>query len=52
MTPNSQGQVAHAGANNLYVFERDAQYPAGRTAFIADLSDSDEELYGKANLEH
>jgi hypothetical protein len=40
-TPNSQGQVAHVDANNLYVFERDAQYPAGRIAFIADLSNGD-----------
>ena len=43
--PNDQGQVAHPGADNLYVFERDAQYPAGRTAFIADLSASDESLW-------
>jgi hypothetical protein len=34
---NSQGQVAQNGANNLYVFERDASYPAGRVAFIASL---------------
>jgi Tol biopolymer transport system component len=44
-TPNDQDQTAHAGANNLYVFERDAQYPAGRTAFIADLSASDQGLW-------
>jgi hypothetical protein len=37
-TPNSQGQSATEGAENLYVFERDAQYPAGRTAFIASVS--------------
>ena len=43
--PNSQGQVAQQGANNLYVFERDAQYPTGRTAFVADLSVSDESLW-------
>jgi hypothetical protein len=41
--PNSQGQAAHAGANNLYVYERDAEYPAGHTNFIADLSNSDSE---------
>ena len=46
-TPNGQGQVAHAGDNNLYVFERDAQYPAGRTAFIAALSEGDAPLWGK-----
>ncbi len=41
---NGQGQVAREGAENLYVFERDASYPLGRTAFIADLSQSDEEI--------
>jgi hypothetical protein len=46
-TPNSQGQVAHQGANNLYVYERDAQYPVGRTAFIADLSASDANLWSE-----
>jgi hypothetical protein len=45
--PNSQGQVAHQGANNLYVFERDAQYPSGRTTFIASLSDNDVSLWGE-----
>ena len=45
VNPNSQGQVAHQGANNLYVFERDAQYPSGRTTFITDLSTSDEILW-------
>ena len=44
-SPNAQGQVAHVGANNLYLFERDAQYPSGRTAFIADLSQSDGGLW-------
>jgi hypothetical protein len=38
---NSQGQVAQAGAVNLYVFERDARYPGGRVAFIAVLPPSD-----------
>jgi hypothetical protein len=44
-TPDSRGQVAQAGADNLYVFERDAQYPAGRTAFIAELSQGDEPMW-------
>jgi len=35
--PNSEGHQAQAGASNLYLYERDAQYPAGRTAFIAEL---------------
>jgi hypothetical protein len=42
---NGQGQTAQAGANNLYVFERDAEYPAGRTEFIADLSALDAGLW-------
>jgi hypothetical protein len=33
--PNGEGQSAQLGAENLYVFERDAQYPDGRIAFIA-----------------
>ncbi len=45
-TPNSQGQVAHTGANNFYVYERDTEYPEGRTAFIADLSNKDHSLSG------
>jgi hypothetical protein len=36
-TTAAEGEGAQEGADNLYVFERDAQYPAGRTAFIADL---------------
>ncbi len=44
-TPDSRGQVAQAGADNLYVFERDAEYPAGRTAFIAELSQGDEAMW-------
>jgi hypothetical protein len=44
-TPNSQGQSAQAGANNLYVFERDAAFPNGRLAFVATLPASDEEVW-------
>jgi hypothetical protein len=47
--PNAQGQIARAGANNLYMFERDAQYPSGRTVFIADLSQGDQELWTAVN---
>jgi hypothetical protein len=32
---NSAGEHAQAGAENFYVWERDAEYPAGRTEFIA-----------------
>jgi hypothetical protein len=38
---NGEGEAAEAGADNLYVFERDARYPAGRLAFVARLSDED-----------
>ena len=48
--PNSQGLVAHQGADNLYVFERDAQYPSGRTTFIASLSDNDASLWGEESF--
>ncbi len=36
--PNADGQVAQSGADNIYVFERDAQYPTGHIAFVAGLS--------------
>jgi hypothetical protein len=36
-TANQQGQSAQGGSDNLYVFERDAQYPNGRVMFIATL---------------
>jgi hypothetical protein len=34
---NAEGEAAQAGADNMYVFERGAQYPAGHTAFVANL---------------
>lgn len=40
---NAEGQSPVSGANNLYVFERDAAYPGGHTTFIATLSESDEQ---------
>jgi NHL repeat len=49
-TPNGRGQSALDGAENLYVFERDAVYPGGRLVFISVLPPSDfavgEELGG------
>ncbi len=36
-TPNRQGESATAGAFNLYVFERDSEYPSGHIAFIAQM---------------
>jgi hypothetical protein len=40
---NGEGQVARDGAENLYVFERDAAFPQGRVAFIAVLPEADQE---------
>lgn len=45
-TPNSQGVEASAGADNLYLYERDAAFPDGRTVFIGDLAASDSALWG------
>ena len=39
---NGRGEVAVDGADNLYVYERDATYPAGHVAFITDMPASDE----------
>jgi predicted lipoprotein with Yx(FWY)xxD motif len=36
---NREGQSPISGGDNLYVFERDAEYPAGRVAFIATLKE-------------
>ncbi len=44
--PNAQGQSAHGGAENLYVYERDPAHPQGRLSFIAVLSPTDEEQWG------
>ncbi len=38
---NSQGVIASDGAENFYVFERDARYPDGHVAFVGTLSGSD-----------
>jgi DNA-binding beta-propeller fold protein YncE len=52
---NGGGGVARDGAENLYVFERDAAHPEGRVAFIATLPESDSENWtgtfkGPANV--
>jgi DNA-binding beta-propeller fold protein YncE len=39
--PNAQGQSAEAGADNLYLYQRDAAHPTGHTTFIAALPASD-----------
>ena len=38
---NGQGSTAEDGADNLYVFERDAEHPDGRIRFIATLPNID-----------
>jgi hypothetical protein len=38
---NRAGEAPVAGGDNLYVFERDATYPAGHVAFIVTLSEED-----------
>lgn len=42
---STQGETAQDGANNLYVFERDASHPNGQVAFIARLPASDREQW-------
>jgi hypothetical protein len=42
-TKNYAGQEAQSGADNLYLYERDARYSVGRTVFIASLSPQDSE---------
>ncbi len=44
-TPNSLGQEAEAGRSNLYLYERDSEYPAGRTVFVMPYSDVIEAAY-------
>jgi hypothetical protein len=45
----SAGVFAASGQNNLYVYERDAQFPAGRTSFIATLSPADAADWARAD---
>jgi hypothetical protein len=39
-------QAAEAGSENLYLYERDSQFPAGRTVFVATLPPSDAGEWG------
>ena len=39
--PNELGAVAQAGQPNLYLYERDAAFPGGHTAFIATVASTD-----------
>jgi DNA-binding beta-propeller fold protein YncE len=38
--PNSQGEAAGEGADNLYLYERDGAHPEGRTRFVTRLTAS------------
>ena len=40
--PNPEGDTAVAGEPNLYLFERSATHPVGRTAFIGTLDEGDQ----------
>jgi hypothetical protein len=42
---NQAGKSAEAGKPNLYLYERDAAHPAGRTVFIATLNSTDESTW-------
>jgi len=47
--PNPEGATAQAGKPNLYLYERNAANPTGRTAFIGTLADGDQgQLWGRA----
>ncbi len=37
--PNGMGERAQSGGENLYMWERDTEYPGGRTVFIAECGD-------------
>jgi hypothetical protein len=39
---NQAGKSAEAGKPNLYLYERDAAHPAGRTVFVATLNSADD----------
>lgn len=47
---NPGGAHAVSGANNLYVYERDAAHPNGRIAFVAGLAEADEQLWTRTTI--
>jgi hypothetical protein len=49
-TANGFGQTAQAGAENLYVYERDSAQPGGRLSFITALSPNDPDLQDNSTL--
>ena len=46
---NGRREEAAEGEDNLYVYQRDAQYPSGHTSFIAKLSEGDEADWSHVN---
>jgi hypothetical protein len=47
---NAEGVAPVLGGDNLYVFERDAVYPAGRLAFIGTLAGADAQDWSSEDL--
>jgi hypothetical protein len=47
---NADGAAPVMGAANLYVFERDSAYPAGRLAFVATLAEADSNDWQETDL--
>jgi hypothetical protein len=47
---NAEGSAPTPGEDNLYLFERDAAYPAGRLAFVATLSEADAHDWGSFDI--
>ncbi|HEX5990620.1 MAG TPA: hypothetical protein VFY75_10470 [Solirubrobacterales bacterium] len=47
--PNGSGATAKVGDRNLYMYQRDAAYPAGRTVFIGALASSDSSVWTSNN---
>jgi hypothetical protein len=48
--PNSEGAVAVAGKPNLYLYERSAANPDGRTAFVGTLANGDVNVLWGSNM--
>src|ERR1700689_1314131 len=49
LTEALNGSRAVADADNLYVYERDAQFPDGRTSFVATLAEGDSNDWSRAD---
>jgi hypothetical protein len=47
--PNPVGSIAQSGADNLYVYERDATSPGGHIAFIGTLTSADQRDWARGD---